>query len=215
VQGDGGAFEALLTGALDWSHPVSLPNPVDAVRGYEVTVNNLGIATPGRVILEVPDTFEVVDPGEGTVNAEGAIEWTFDLDEGDSFEQAAWLRLPQSPGPFTLEARIQSGTPDSFLDQATADLPVEVTARPTLEGARADACAAGWRYWPVCGLLKLAARKIERGRYRHALIKLSIAEWKLRHHQFPPGPAIHAGVLHGIRRVERLWWSETTDAGAP
>ena len=125
VGGDNDYGELLLS-ALGHLHPDTIVPRAGGVWPLHVGLVNEGMATPGRVVLELPVGVSVVDSGAATV-IDGALVWPFNLAPGETLERDVWLRLPEQPTLLVLEARIQTGTAPEWTDHRSVvhTLPVQ------------------------------------------------------------------------------------------
>ena len=118
-------YGELMLAALDHVHPDPLVPSAGDVWPLRLTLLNEGLATPGRILIELPAGMAVVDPGEAGVDS-GRLVWPFQLEAGEQAELDAWLRLPVAPGPVTVEALIQTGTAPDWLDHRTVGYTIPV-----------------------------------------------------------------------------------------
>lgn len=118
-------FETMLLDALNTVHPVVSKAQAKTVYPLRLTVQNLGVATPGQAIMTLPDNLSVIDAGIAAINGQTLI-WPFTLAESEPLWFDLWLTLPEQP--VQLNALIQSGSEPNWTDQATFSF--EVTPEP-------------------------------------------------------------------------------------
>ncbi|MEW6167005.1 MAG: carboxypeptidase regulatory-like domain-containing protein [Pseudomonadota bacterium] len=140
LAGESSVHEQLIVRALTYVEPELAPPGAGQLVPLRVSIDNEGIATPGRALLEVPAGAFVVDRGEAEL-ADGALIWTFDLQEEQSLDFTVWLRLPDAQ-TVAFDLLVQSGLDPEFEDQATAALEVALDARPGLSEAQALAASS-------------------------------------------------------------------------
>ena len=114
----------VMLGALGWA----LPRPYDDNRpradrphGLAIELDNLGIATGGRLRLFLPAGVTVLDAGDGEL-VDGSWQAAFDLAQGETRRLQLWIRLPADTAPLTVEAEVQSGDAGSYRDQARIEM---------------------------------------------------------------------------------------------
>ncbi len=200
--GEGGAYDELIAGALDWTHPEPLRPWADSVRSVMLTLVNEGIATRGRVILTLPEGMGVYDPGAAQVTEDGALVWTFELAEDETERLTLWLRLPAAPGPAAVQAEILTGVAPDLVPHDTVSLALTVEGRAPLTEAIALAREAGLRR--VARDLERADAELARGRHEQALKALLRATDELERSDHAEADTIRLTVGHAVRRVERL-----------
>lgn len=125
VVGDDNRYSELLLSALDHIHPDDLIPAAGHVWPLHLELVNEGLATPGRVVLPLPDGISVVDPGGATVE-DGTLIWPFTLDIDERIERDAWIRLPAQSGPVELQTLIQTGTAPDWADHRTVTYTIDV-----------------------------------------------------------------------------------------
>lgn len=122
----------LLLDSLSRVHPDPLISYAHSVYPLTITVVNTGIATPGRVVLNLPSNVAVIDAG-GATNANGQLIWNFDLAKNTSADYTAWVKLPEVP--VTLNATIESGSDSNYKIQQKLALAVETVVNDDLQVA--------------------------------------------------------------------------------
>jgi hypothetical protein len=132
--GADGLLGHLLLATLEYAHPSELPRFAGAVVPLSLGLDNLGIATPGRVVIELPAALEVLDPGAAQPEA-GGLVCPFDLAEEDRAILRFWVRLPEGLDPISLEARIETGVGPEWAEHARVPLEILPRPAPTLDDA--------------------------------------------------------------------------------
>jgi hypothetical protein len=125
----------LLMNALDQVKPGFDRMLASQVVPLRITVENRGIATPGRVVLPLPAGVTVVDANDAEISNDNTLTWIFDLGAEATRSFEAWVRLPASSGAVAFEARIQSGSGSMFVDQTRAALSVTAGTAASIEDA--------------------------------------------------------------------------------
>lgn len=205
---DADRIERLLRDALAWTHPDPVSPVAGTVRGFRIRVTNERFPTPGRVRVRVPDAATVVAADGAERNADGELVWSFDLDRGETFERAIWLRLPQSPQSLALEAVVESNFIDSnrFIERARFSRDVDVVERPNLAAAREAAEQAGGRLTGIARQLEQAERLLERGRLEQALRRLTVVADQLRRLRGHDPAAVRRPLAFAIANAARRWF---------
>lgn len=127
LPGADGLYGALLLDALAYVHPQDLTPWAEGVYPVRVSLSNEGLATPGRIVLTLPEGVGVVDAG-GAEASGNTLVWPFDLPESGHLTFNAWLKLPAAP--VTITALIQSGVAPDWADQGT--LTLELVPEPLI-----------------------------------------------------------------------------------
>jgi uncharacterized membrane protein len=122
----------LLLDALSRTHPVPLVPYAHSVYPVTVKLANLGIATPGRVVLNLPANIAVIDAG-GASQTDSQLVWDFNLAKNAQAEYTAWLKLPDVP--VTLKATVESGSGGSYKLQQALTLDVDTVSANDLQAA--------------------------------------------------------------------------------
>jgi hypothetical protein len=122
----------LLLDTLDRTHPVPLVPYAHSVYPVTVKLANLGIATPGRVVLNLPVNIAVIDAG-GASQTDSQLVWDFNLAKNAEAEYTAWLKLPEVP--VTLKATVESGSGSHYKLQQEQTLDVDIVSANDLQAA--------------------------------------------------------------------------------
>jgi hypothetical protein len=129
--GDNSLFDRLMLDSLDYVHPATLTPYTGSVLPIVLTLDNIGIPTPGQALVTLPPGVTVIDPHGATVNG-NTLTWTFDLtSQGEILPLTFWARMPDQSASIDFSTEVQSGTDPNFMHQATADLLIGVIPRPT------------------------------------------------------------------------------------
>jgi hypothetical protein len=169
-----GLLAHLLLATLEYTHPFELPKFAGAVVPLSLRLHNLGIATPGRVVIELPAALEVLDPGVALPEG-GGLVWPFDLAEEAQAILRFWVRLPEGLDPISLEARIETGVEPEWAEHARVPFALLPEPAPTLGDALAliSALAAQERaYARALRHLERAEQALARAEPERALRKL-------------------------------------------
>jgi len=136
VLGETSPLAEVLTTALTMVHPQSFNPTLGSMMPIKLRLTNQGMATPGQVILNLPDDLTVIVPAEATFNElDATLIWPFDLQEDQSIELAFWLRLPWVVGTVPINGLIQTGLAPDFEDYDNLTLTIDVQAEPCLPEA--------------------------------------------------------------------------------
>ncbi len=121
LMGGDNLYGELILDSLSYVHPTQLAPLSGLAYPIKLTLQNEGMATPGRVITTIPSNTEVIDAGGGTV-ADNTLTWPFDLavDETETF--TTWLALPQ--GMTHIESLVQTGVDPDYVDHVTVEMDV-------------------------------------------------------------------------------------------
>ena len=138
--GDAALLDDLLVRTLAYVHPQILAAVSGRVVPLTLTLTNQGIATPGRVVLTLPDSVTVVDPGQGTPGNRNTLIWPFALAADQVVTRQAWVRLPAGGAPLEFSALIQTGAAPDWkdYDALTLNLAPQVPASLGQAIARLD-----------------------------------------------------------------------------
>lgn len=129
--GDDSLFGELFARSLEFVHPAILTPYGGRVIPLKLTLANVGVATPGRVIVSLPAGAQAMDVNGGVVLSDGTgIVWSFSLAQGEELQLPFWIRLPDVIGDVTIGARIQVGTEGDYQDHSDGSLVIRVEARP-------------------------------------------------------------------------------------
>jgi len=122
----------LLLDALNRTHPDPLVPYAHSVYPVTVKLANLGIATPGRVVLNLPANTAVIDAG-GASKTDSQLVWDFNLAKNAEAEYTAWLKLPEVP--VTLKATVESGSGGHYKLQQALTLDIDTVSANDLQAA--------------------------------------------------------------------------------
>jgi hypothetical protein len=122
----------LLLDALSRVHPDPFVPYAHSVYPVTVKLANIGIATPGRVALNLPADIAVIDAG-GATRADSQLVWFFDLAKNAEAEYTAWLKLPEVP--VALTATVESGSDGHYKLQQALTLDVDTLSADDLQAA--------------------------------------------------------------------------------
>lgn len=195
----GSLFEELLLDALVAIQPAEVNAVAYATYPLRLTLNNLGIATPGRVQLSLPDGVSVIDAGTASVEGLG-LTWLFDLVEAETLVFDAWLKLPAES--VSLSALVQSGIAPDWVDQATLALDIAPEALVTIEELRQQAALlTGNDYKQVQKYLDWVQADSQAGRWDDALAALLRAADALIPIATPDSEALRLQVAKAILAI--------------
>ncbi len=108
--------------------------------GYPVSLSlqNKGIATPGRMQLIVPEQVNILDK-QDALHTGQTLSWRFELAEQTNIDRTIWLQLPEQP--ITIHSLIESGTAPDWLIQQQPQLTIQIDDSLTLENLLAEVTA--------------------------------------------------------------------------
>lgn len=134
----------LLKALLGGVNPKTLNLLPDTGAPIDLTVTNRGMATPAQVTLTLPAGVTVLDPGTGSVTEAngvqpGTVTWTLNLGLQQTVTLPLWLRLPETPGPVTLNAKVEVTRAGVTKTYAEPSLTLNVIAVPTLDQLKKEA----------------------------------------------------------------------------
>jgi hypothetical protein len=95
------------------------------------TVSNEGVATPGRMLFNLPEGVTLVNAGLAQQGFDGALAWKFTLQEGEVQQNTVWLQLQTESTALIFDARIQSGDEPDYVDHFS--ISVELAVSPQIE----------------------------------------------------------------------------------
>jgi len=124
--GEANAWGDLILSTLDQVHPERIAPVAGRVLPLQLELANQGIATPGRVLIELPGDARVVDPGMAEQRGDDLVVWPFMLAVDDQTSLDLWIRLPDRAGPATVTATVQTGASPDWIDYETLDLTVDI-----------------------------------------------------------------------------------------
>ncbi|WP_161624000.1 carboxypeptidase regulatory-like domain-containing protein [Methylohalobius crimeensis] len=199
LTGADGLYGELMLDALAYVHPDDLTHLTQVVYPVRVALDNQGIATPGQVILSLPEGVTVVDARGAEIDADALI-WPFDLAEGGHVTFHAWLKLPDVPVP--IDALIQSGAAPDWEDQEALTLDLAPAPLITVEEAYALAAPIkGQAYKQVRKYLQWAQNDSAAGDWPAALSSLLRAADALIPIATPESESLREAVARAIRTV--------------
>lgn len=134
--GGSDALAELLLGALEAVNPEPAAPVAGGPLAVRLTLENQGIATPGRVLLPLPDGVTTLDV-PGAVRDGDTLVWSFDLAEEASWRRDLWLRLPEATGPLSLTAAIETGSEPDWAPYDQVSWALTVAPRATVQEALA------------------------------------------------------------------------------
>ncbi len=132
LSGTDSSHGQLLLNALSRIHPDPLVPYAQSVYPLAVKLVNTGIATPGRVVLNLPANIAVIDAGSAT-RTNNQLIWHFDLAKNASADYTVWVKLPEVP--ITLNATVESGSGSNYKIQKELTLDVETLSANDLQAA--------------------------------------------------------------------------------
>lgn len=197
-------FATLLTAALAAVHSEPFEPYIGRVIPINLTLTNLGIATPGQALIDLPEGSLILGPDNVEVEIEPPLVWLFELDLEQSAEFEFWLRLPWEAGVVPIEVLIQSGIDPDFEDYEMLSLEIEVQAPPSL------LAALDWlqllekedkSYAQALKRLEKAVEWLEAEREDKALFELLKASDELRGSDANDAQMIRVMVGYAIRNV--------------
>ena len=81
-----------------------------------------------RWIITLPAGAETIDSTVATVQADGSLEWLFDINNGQTQVLPFWVRMPETAYVVAVEALMQVGigaTPD-YIDHNVENLEIQL-----------------------------------------------------------------------------------------
>ncbi|KXJ52756.1 MAG: hypothetical protein AXW15_10300 [Neptuniibacter sp. Phe_28] len=192
-------FGDLLLDALVSVHPSSLSAMAQGVYPLRLTLNNLGITTPGQVIMTLPEGVSLVDVKQAAVDGQTVI-WPFNLQEEETWGMDVWLNL--GIDPITLTALVQSGVAPEWVDQGNLTLDISPSALFTVEAAYLNAIdITDKAYNQVQKYLGWAQQDSIDGQWTDALSALLRASDALIAIDTEQSDSLHVDVAKAIRTV--------------
>jgi hypothetical protein len=130
-------FGDIVLAALEYIQP-----PIEAmsegVIPVQVTLANLGIATPGVVTIGLTGGATVVDPGAATASIPTQLSWDYELALDGTETLTFWMKLPAAPASATVEVLIQTGVSPDLLDYGQMTLTIIPVESATINDALAE-----------------------------------------------------------------------------
>jgi hypothetical protein len=130
-------FGDILLAALEYIQP-PVESVSEGVIPVQVTLTNLGIATPGVAIIGLTGGATVIDPGAATAQSPTQLSWSYDLELDGTETLTFWMKLPVAPASATVEALIQTGVSPDLLDYDQLALTITPLASATVSDALAE-----------------------------------------------------------------------------
>lgn len=142
--GEAGLTAKLLKALLGGVNPKTISLLPGAGVPIDLTITNRGMATPTQVTLTLPAGVTVLDPGTGSVTEAngvqpGTVTWTLNLGLQQVVTLHSWLRLPQTSGAVTLNAKVEVTRAAVTKTYAESSLTLDVIAVPTLDQLKKEA----------------------------------------------------------------------------
>jgi len=192
-------FEIMLLDALNEVHPVASKAQVNGVYPLRLTLQNLGIATPGQAIMTLPDNISIIDAGVAAMNGQTLI-WPFTLAESEQLMFDVWFILPEQP--VLLSALIQSGTEPNWIDQAAFTLDVTPEPRVSVDDVYQQTMLLTDKvYKQTQKYVQWAQTDSQAGRWEDALSSLIRASDTLMSLNTPESNALRSLIAQAIRTV--------------
>lgn len=116
---------------LEFVHPDTLTPYARRVVPIDLTLTNLGVATPGLVTVVLPEGSQAIDAGLAAVSPDGrTIVWPFSLAVNEVMTLPFWIRLPDAIGDVTVLAHVQVGAPGNLQHHSDSVLTIRLEVRP-------------------------------------------------------------------------------------
>ena len=131
VAGTGNDFENILLNALEYVNPIIPLTNKNSVIPIEIRINNLGNATPGRVVLTLPANAVWADVSGLTQIDSQTAEWIFTLPLNTTLTKTIWVQLLDEQ-VVKIQASIQTGVVSTYIDYGTAEYSVIPASAPDL-----------------------------------------------------------------------------------
>ncbi|MEQ1620843.1 MAG: carboxypeptidase regulatory-like domain-containing protein [Methylococcales bacterium] len=158
----------LLLDALNRINPAPLLPFAHTAYPLTISLTNAGMATPGRVVLNLPATVNVIESGGADINDGKRLVWDFDLANNASAEYTAWVALPEQP--VTFSASVESGRGTDYKTQRELSLTVETLNNNDLQAALATSAPLTSKpYKPVHNALQQAYDQCSIGHWQDCL----------------------------------------------
>lgn len=200
-------FKELLLHTLDTVHPETITPVSGDVLPLRLTVQNMGIAAPGRAVITLPPGSIVLDSGEADAIGEDQLVWSFNLTEGGTADITVYVLPPYADfAPQLFEALIQTGQAPDFIDYDTVELSVTPAAVPEIDALLSDIEAlqhVDYSIKQAAHHLSDAQRHFDRHRYEQALAELLKATDKLMQSRHAQAGDIRLQVDVLIKAVAR------------
>jgi hypothetical protein len=142
--GDADLTAKLLKSLLHSVHPKTLNLLPGAGVPIDLTLTNHGMATQAQITLTLPDSVTVLDSGTGSLvqasgSQPGSITWTVTLGQQGTQTLHLWLRLPETPGTVTLNAKVEVTRNGVTKTYAEPSMALTVPTSPTLDQLKTEA----------------------------------------------------------------------------
>jgi hypothetical protein len=197
-----GPFDRLLLTALYHASPHPRGVAPEAVLPVSLSLENLGIATGGRVVLTLPADVSVVDPGAARHEPQDTLTWLFSLDESEQVAFTAWLRLDDGEATVSLDALVQAGQTPDYENHSSLTLDLHPEPLPGLDAARL-AMEGNAVYLAPLMYLNLGEKKLAWGFVEGALWNLVRSARALGRIDLPEAAQIRHWVDNAIAEVAR------------
>jgi len=129
----GGQYESLLLQLLEQMQGEAFAHEVGTTLPVTLSIENLGVPVKGEsVTLHYGADAEIIDPGAGYLDSDGALHWNYSLLDNNMTSLSFWLR-PKEAGDLTLESSIyyERNGETSLYNQYTKTFTIDAAA--TLE----------------------------------------------------------------------------------
>lgn len=115
LAGETSLLREFLAQVIDFPHPSSVSVDPGVAVPIELTVTNIGAATPGRAFIHLPATLVLADGGDTTPINPLELRWNFELDVDESKTVSFWVISPVFVDEIHID--IQSGSDPDFIDE--------------------------------------------------------------------------------------------------
>lgn len=123
----------LLLAALDHVQP-PVGEPVSSgMIPVHFTLQNQGIATPGRVLFTLPSDARLLDASQPIQQNGNLLEWRFDLQQDRQADITLWLQVAGQADGLVIDAQIQTGMAPDYLDYDTVQRVFQIEPRTMIE----------------------------------------------------------------------------------
>lgn len=139
-----GAFAKLLNALLQDIHPPALRTTIGSVLPVMLTLHNTGIATAGRVLMNLDAGISIVSAASGTITNPQHAELLFQLSVGETLTRTLWVRVDNTASLHPIiTAEVQAGPTLNTVKTATLTLDLELSATLAEAQALASTLASG------------------------------------------------------------------------
>ena len=201
--GDVMPWEGLLLASIGFVQPGDYLRPGRAVP-VTLTLANQGVATPGRIVLNLPAGSVAVDVPGGEISPDGNPAWRFDAAEGEVLSFTAWVAFPEGGADYRLEADVLTGIyPDQVHYTAVGlDLTVAAPVDPDEPGILLDAVAGDRAYRQAANFFARARVELAAGRFTSAIRFFSKTADELGEVGSTDADALRRQIARLIRQTE-------------